>query len=213
MNWTYGESDPAMMLFTAARERFGLQLPEGARVLELGCAETNFLDRLHAQNPGFDLHGVDARRDRDATGWTFWQGDAADPRLFEDPSDGTDVAAGAFDAIILLGALEHFGLGFYGDPVSQDGDTLTMLNVWKWLKPGGWVYFDVPFAPQGFRITENRHFRLYDDAAVSDRLIVPGLHEVARAYSDCEPIAGTWVERPACDKVPYWFVAVHAVKA
>lgn len=212
MNWTYTESDPAMMLFTAARERFGLALPDTARVLELGCAETDFLERLKRQNPGFELWGVDARVDREATGWTFWQGDAADQRLFEDATDGTDAAAGAFDAIIMLGALEHFGLGYYGDPVHNEGDCLAMLNVWRWLKPGGWVYFDVPYQPQGFRVAENRHFRMYDDRAVSERLIVPGLRELGRAYSEPEPTAGTWVERPTCDKVPYWFVAVHAVK-
>jgi SAM-dependent methyltransferase len=213
MNWSYCESDPALMLFTAARARFGLTLPGDARVLELGCAETNFAERLIQQNPRLEFWGVDARVDRESTGWTYWQGDAANPRLFEDREDGTDAAAGAFDAVIMLGALEHFGLGFYGDPICDEGDCLTMLNVWRWLKPGGWVYFDVPYQPQGFRVAENRHFRMYDDRAVSERLIVPGLREVARAYSEPEPTAGTWIERPTCDKVPYWFVAVHAVKS
>ena len=208
MNWTYTESDPALRLFTAARERFGLQLPEHARVLELGCAETTFLERLKAQNPTFDLWGVDVREDRTPHNWTFIRGSAFhvktwEPHLF--PNEW-------FDGVVMLGALEHFGLGYYGDPVLEDGDTLTMMNVVRSLKPGGWVYFDVPFAPQGFRVAENRHFRHYDDQAVTDRLIVPGLCEVHRAYSDCEPHAGTWVERPTCDKVPYWFVAVHAVK-
>lgn len=216
MNWTYTESDPAMMLFTAARERFGLALPANARVLELGCAETDFLERLKRQNPSFDLVGADVRRDRDAHGWTFLQMDASTPgaNIFSSGYHGmTDRAPWEFDAIIMLGALEHFGLGYYGDPVHSDGDCLAMLNVWRWLKPGGWVYFDVPYQPQGFRVAENRHFRMYDDRAVSERLIVPGLRELGRAYSEPEPTAGTWVERPTCDKVPYWFVAVHAVKA
>ncbi len=214
MNWTYSESDPALMLFTAARERFGLSLPEGARVLELGCAETNFLERLKKQNPSFDLVGMDVRRDRDANGWVYLQADASTSGLdvlsagYEGMSDR---APWEFDAIIMLGALEHFGLGFYGDPVQDDGDTLTMRNVVRWLKPGGWVYFDVPMQPT-FSVTANRHFRMYSPQAVTERLIVPGLREVARAYSEPEPTAGTWVPEPTCARVPYWFVAVHAVK-
>src|SRR4051812_27118371 len=77
MNWTYDQTDPSVMLFTQARERFGFDLPEGARVLELGCAETDFLERLKKQNPSFDLWGVDVRKDRDANGWTFVHADAA----------------------------------------------------------------------------------------------------------------------------------------
>lgn len=206
VNWTYTESDPALMLFTAARERFWLSLPEGARVLELGCAETDFMERLKRQNPTFDCTGIDVRRDRDATGWTFVQGNAANPFAL-----GADQLF-SFDAVVMLGALEHFGLGFYGDDIGEGHDHDAMVCARNWLKPGGFVYFDVPYQPQGFRVAENRHFRMYDDAAVTARLIVPGLREVARVYSEPEPTAGTWVERPGCDKVPYWFVAVHAVK-
>lgn len=215
MNWTYDEGDPALMLFTAARERFGMHLKEGARVLELGCAETDFLERLKRQNPSFELVGIDTRQDRSPDSWTFAQGDASDPDLFRRKDtrfSGPYIDTNeTYDAVIMLGAIEHFGLGFYGDPVHEDGDTLTMRNVARWLKPGGWVYFDVPAQPR-FSITENRHFRMYSPAAVTRRLIVPGLREVARAYSLPEPHAGTWVEEPKEDRVPYWFVAVLAEK-
>jgi SAM-dependent methyltransferase len=205
VNWTYTESDPALMLFTAAKERFGLDCAPDAKILELGCAETDFLERLQAQNPQLRVTGVDCYPQPRAN---VIAGDACDPMLFEPDT---------FDAIVLLGALEHFGLGFYGDPIHEhngepDGDILAMLNIADWLKPGGWVYFDVPCNPVG-EVKENRHFRVFSPFEVTTRLIGPsGLWEVARAYSHPEPRAGQWVEKPTESMVPYWFVAVHAVK-
>ena len=200
MTWTYDGTDPALMLWTAAIQRFGIDLPPQATVLELGCAETDWLERMQTQNPGLRLMGVDVYpQPRPLT----VPGSAMDPALFEQES---------FDAIVLLGALEHFGLGFYGDPIDDDGDTHTMQNVCMWLKPGGWVYFDVPCQPQ-YGVRPNRHFRDYSPAAVNERLLVPGLTERARGYSWPEPIAGTWREgAPEDPLVPYWFVAVLAHK-
>jgi SAM-dependent methyltransferase len=206
VNWTYAESDPAMMLFTAAVDRFGMTFPPGATILELGCAETNWLERMAQADPTFALTGVDVfpqPRER------VIAGDACNPNLF---------APDTFDRIVLLGALEHFGLGFYGDPIYESdargpyGDIQAMVNVAHWLKPGGCVYFDVPCNPRG-RIQENRHFRQYAPSEVATRLLYPGgLQEIARGYSEPEPHAGRWVDEPTTERVPYWFVAVWAQK-
>lgn len=200
VNWAYGQGDPALMLFTAARARFGLTCAPDASLLELGCAETDFIERVKKQNPSMTLTGVDVRRDRDAHGWTQIVGSAMDCHLFEPNS---------FDVVVMLGALEHFGLGFYQDPVDDHGDSKTMQNVARWLKPSGWVYFDVPCQPT-YRITENRHFRMYAPASIEERLLPPGLREVGRAYSLPEPHAGTWCDEPTSERVPYWFVSVLA---
>jgi SAM-dependent methyltransferase len=203
--WTYEQGDPALMLFTAAVARFGLSFRPSSDILELGCAETDWLERMRKIDPTLRLIGVDARpQARDGV----FVGDACNPSLFDPES---------FDAIVLLGALEHFGLGFYGDPIHQDaagqdiGDVLTMQNVVRWLKPGGHVYFDVPCQPTT-GITANRHFRYYSPAAVTERLIVPGIVERARGYSLPEPNAGTWIDE-IVERVPYNFVAVLAQKA
>jgi len=201
IQWSYGESDPAMMLWTASVERFSLTWPrEDASVLELGCAQTDWLERMQAQNPALSLVGVDVfPQPRDLT----QAGSAMDADLF---------APDSFDAIVMLGALEHFGMGFYGDPVDDDGDTHTMQNVVRWLKPGGWVYFDVPCQPT-YGVRPNRHFRDYSPAAVDERLLVPGLTERVRGYSWPEPNAGTWRDGPPTEPlVPYWFIAVVATK-
>lgn len=205
MNWTYDQSDPALMLFTAAVEKFGMTFPSGSKILELGCAETDWLERMQAADPTFALTGVDCHPQPRGN---VIAGDACNPDLFQPES---------FDRIVMLGALEHFGLGFYGDPIHNGGgdcvgDTMAMQNVARWLKPGGFVYFDVPCNPVGC-IKENRHFRVYSPADVQSRLIADGLTEVARGYSWPEPNAGTWAEEPTGELVPYWFVAVWARKS
>lgn len=204
--WHYAESDPALMLFTAAVRRFGLCFPSGARVLELGCAETDWLERMARVEPSLELTGVDCYPQPRPN---VLVGDACNPHLFPEAS---------FDWIVLLGALEHFGLGFYGDPIHATawgepiGDVLTMTNVARWLKPGGQAYFDVPCNPRG-HIRPNRHFRVYSPSEVVPRLLkTQGLREIARGYSPAEPHAGQWMDEPTLDVEPYHFVAVHAEK-
>lgn len=216
--WAYDGTDPALALFTAAVTRFNLKFPPYSRILELGCAESDWLERMRRWDATFDLTGVDARphvRHDPQPRVEIVHGSAINPDLFPDES---------FDWIVLLGALEHFGLGFYKDEVKPQGDTQTMANVARWLKPGGFVYFDVPCQPffdptvhpegaaTGVHVTENRHFRMYTPGVVRDRLIVPGLLELNRGYSLPEPHAGTWCHEPREQLVPYWFVAVLAQK-
>lgn len=198
--WSYDGADPALMLFTAAVARFNLSFPSGGAVLELGCAESDWLERMQQMDPTLHLVGVDARAQQRAF---VMEGSAMDASLF--PAD-------TFDRVVLLGALEHFGLGFYGDPVDESGDVKTMQNVARWLRPGGFVYFDVPCQPT-FRVAPNRHFRSYAPADITSRLLDPaGLQEVNRGYSLPEPWAGQWCHKPMVERVPYWFVAVVAQK-
>lgn len=203
MRWTYEQSDPALMLWTAAVQRFGLTWPcVNPRVLELGCSETDWLERMARQNPEASFTGLDIRHDRDANGWVPVVGDASNPWHFP---------AESFDVVVLLGAVEHFGLGFYGDPACEDGDIRTMQNVLRWLAPSGWVYFDVPCNPE-YGVAANRHFRTYSPGSVAARLLPAGLTERARGYSEPEPTAGTWVDAPTAHRSPYWYVAVQATK-
>lgn len=218
--WAYDGTDPALALFTAAMTRFNLRFPPYSRILELGCAESDWLERMRRWDASFDLIGVDARRHerhQPEPNVKIVEGSAINPDLFPEDS---------FDWVVLLGALEHFGLGFYQDEVKPEGDTQTMQNIARWLKPGGFVYFDVPVQPhfwnverfqqglaeESYHVTENRHFRMYTPFAVGERLIVPGLIELNRGYSLPEPHAGTWCHEPREQLVPYWFVAVLAQK-
>lgn len=205
--WTYDRDDPAVMLFTAALRAWQLPILPGQRVLELGCNESDFLTLLHRADPSLDLVGVDWRpSDRFSEGhapegWRFVQGCAWDRSLFEPAS---------FDWVLLLGALEHFGLGYYGDPRlstrTLGGHWPTLDAVEGWLKPGGQVYFDVPCNPER---AETAHFRTYRS---TDDLLPLTLHEKARGWSLPEPQAGTWIPQPVIHRVPYHFVAIWGEK-
>lgn len=210
MNWTYDGGDPSLILFTTAVQRFGLTLPERAVVAELGCAETDWLERMQDQNPTLKLTGVDTRWHAHTQGYEPVRivGNALDPNLF---------APQSLDAVVMLGALEHFGLGFYGDPMDEDGDTTTMRNVAQWLKPGGWVYADVPCNPS-YAVTDNRHFRIYGYGDYTMRLVMPlwekGFKGPEAFVTSSQPEIGqgvdAWPEKPAH---PYHYCAFHAVKS
>lgn len=59
------------------------------------------------------------------------------------------------DSLSCLHALEHFGLGRYGDPVNINGHLAGLKNLQSMLKPGGTLYLSVPIGPQ--RIDYNAH--------------------------------------------------------
>ncbi len=59
------------------------------------------------------------------------------------------------DSISSLHAIEHFGLGRYGDPVDYNGHLKAIQNIYEMLKIGGLFYFSVPIGKQ--RICFNAH--------------------------------------------------------
>jgi hypothetical protein len=201
VNWAYEGNDPSIVLFTTAVQRFGLTLPADAHVAELGCAETDWIERMRGHNPQMTITGVEPNPDslRGRHGCNV--GSAMDPQLF---------AEGSLDAVVMLGALEHFGLGFYGDPLDEDGDIRTMQNVARWLKPRGWVYADVP-CNFTYSVTENRHFRIYSRAEFYTRLNWG--HMLGWFCTTHEPQIGQGFDGwPIGDVVPYHYVAFWARK-
>ncbi len=64
------------------------------------------------------------------------------------------------DSISCLHALEHFGLGRYGDPVDYDGYLKGFNNITRMLKPGGTFYFSVPLGPQRIEFHAHRVFSM-----------------------------------------------------
>lgn len=59
------------------------------------------------------------------------------------------------DSASCLHALEHFGLGRYGDPIDHEGHLRGLENLSQLLEPGGILYLSVPIGPQ--RIEYNAH--------------------------------------------------------
>jgi len=64
------------------------------------------------------------------------------------------------DSISCLHALEHFGLGRYGDPVNYDGYILGLNNLYRILKAGGKLYLSVPIGPQRIEFNAHRVFSM-----------------------------------------------------
>lgn len=64
------------------------------------------------------------------------------------------------DSLSCLHALEHFGLGRYGDPVDGDGYILGLNNLYKLLKRDGKLYLSVPLGPQRIEFNAHRVFSL-----------------------------------------------------
>jgi hypothetical protein len=62
------------------------------------------------------------------------------------------------DSLSCLHALEHFGLGRYGDPVTYDGYLVGLDNLHGLLKKGGKLYLSVPIGPQRVEFNAHRVF-------------------------------------------------------
>ncbi len=197
--WAYPNTDPALTLFDRAVRAWDLDLPPGARVLELGCCESDFSDWLLRADPTIQLTGVDVRPCPDYKG-TFIQGSA-------DSYTDVQFGRGVFEAVILLGSLEHFGLGWYGDPVNPHADMTVMSRIAEWLAPGGWCYYDVPWTPVygGAHVSENKHYRVYDDDTIANLDRHGKLVPKRRAYATDEGVKPQWT-RPTEPASPFWFL-------
>jgi hypothetical protein len=65
------------------------------------------------------------------------------------------------DSLSCLHAIEHFGLGRYGDTINFNGHLLGMENLHKLLKQGGTLYFSTPIGePQQVKFHAKRIFSL-----------------------------------------------------
>ena len=127
-----------------------LALPEGSRVLDFGATESEF--SLVAASLGYLVTTVDLRPyPLDHPNLTGLVGPAED---LDDPDE-------PFDMIVSLSALEHVGLGSYGEAektLNLDGQLVEKFR--SWLRPGGTFVLTVPFG--NWEVTPTQ--RIYDDA-------------------------------------------------
>lgn len=86
------------------------------------------------------------------------------------------------DSLSCLHALEHFGLGRYGDPLDPDGHLKGLENLHAMLKPGGTLYLSVPIGES--RVEFNAH-RVFAISHVV-RLLQPRFRIVGFSYVDDE---------------------------
>ena len=65
-----------------------------------------------------------------------------------------------FDSISTLHAIEHFGLGRYGDPIDYNGHLKAIENITRMLVKGGKFYFSVPIGSQRIEFNAHRVFSI-----------------------------------------------------
>lgn len=63
-----------------------------------------------------------------------------------DLMDGDISGFGQADSVSCLHAIEHFGLGRYGDPLDPDGHKKGFANIAKLVAPGGRLYISMPIS-------------------------------------------------------------------
>lgn len=72
---------------------------------------------------------------------------------------------GLYDSVSCLHALEHFGLGRYGDPISPEGHWQGLAAISRLVAPGGMLYLSVPIGAR--RVEFNAH-RVFDPADIPE---------------------------------------------
>lgn len=70
----------------------------------------------------------------------------------------TDNMINAFDSVSSLHAIEHIGLGRYGDPADYFGHLKAINNISRMLVVGGKFYFSVPIGNQRIEFNAHRIF-------------------------------------------------------
>ena len=65
-----------------------------------------------------------------------------------------------YDSISSLHAIEHFGLGRYGDDLDVNGHLKGIKNLTKLLKKNGTLYFSAPIGPQRIEFNAHRIFSI-----------------------------------------------------
>lgn len=185
--WSYDGDDPGLRVFSACNPK----LPEGGvRVYEIGASDTDWLERVVACDPSKNVRGVD---------WRLQKG-----RPLVDQADVLTMALPVADVFVGISSLEHVGLGHYEmDPIDPYGDIKAVQRLRDALAPGGFLYFDVPYAPEGYW-QKGTKCRIYDDRSLTERF---GPHDIVGYFnpSGCEidkPVKNCSGDRP------YWYVAL-----
>jgi hypothetical protein len=83
-------------------------------------------------------------------GVVFRQADLMNPTSLPTTAEG-----GYCDSLSCLHAIEHFGLGRYGDPVNPQGYQRGIANMAQLLQPGGTFYLSTPIGQERVEFNAN----------------------------------------------------------
>lgn len=163
------------------------RLPAGSQVLDFGATES--IVSLSMASLGYDVVAADLR-----------PYPLRHPRLRSvvGPIEQWDGPERPFDAVTCISALEHVGLGAYGEAASETSlDRVIVERFRSWLRPGGELALTAPYG--GWEITETQ--RVYDAPHldvllegwdVVDRVVCVQTAHDRWERADGEPPASTW---------------------
>ena len=77
---------------------------------------------------------------------------------------------GEYELVSSLHALEHVGLGRYGDPVAPDGFERALAHAASFVAPGGTLLISLPVARMGRHLVQFNSQRLFSNALLADLL-------------------------------------------
>jgi SAM-dependent methyltransferase len=128
-----------------------MTLPVGSRILEFGCCQS--LVSIQLASLGYKVTGVDVEGyDLSHPNFSFLRTDFM-KNQFSDES---------FDGVVAISAIEHAGLGFYGDISLDDGDRAVVDEVRRILRKGGTFLLTLPYGVKA----RTPWYRVYDDCAL-----------------------------------------------
>jgi SAM-dependent methyltransferase len=120
------------------------------RHVDVGSRVDGFVAHLasYREIEVFDVRPISTR----IPGVVFKQADLMQKHNFNSGEDGY------CDSISCLHAIEHFGLGRYGDPIDPFGYERGIENMAKLLKPRGYFYLSTPIGKERVEFNANRVF-------------------------------------------------------
>jgi SAM-dependent methyltransferase len=149
-------------------EYFWQDIYVAKRIFHLGASISKHVD-IGSRIDGFVAHVACFRRlevfdirpiSADIPGVDFRKMD-----LMALPSGFTDYC----DSMSCLHALEHFGLGRYGDPIDPLGHEAGLKNIAALLRPGGRLFLSVPVGRERVEFNAHRVFHPATILALAER--------------------------------------------
>jgi SAM-dependent methyltransferase len=147
---------------------------DSPRVLEVGANDNKLATMLIKSN--FEVVSTDLKEYEGKENNNFWEhlhfvGDFCDQKWFKESLKIECLGyLQPFDLIYSVSAIEHFGLGAYGEGFYKPYyDVIACRYIYDLLKPGGVAYISVPY---GGRFVEyGNHWRVYSDSELRGRIV------------------------------------------
>ena len=106
--------------------------------------------------------------------------------------------AGSYDLVTSLHALEHIGLGRYGDPIDPNGFTKGLENCRRLAKSQGEVLISLPIASTARDTTEFNAQRIFSSRTILETLAKSFVNDDLKWWCACDssrrPISGSSTE-------------------